>query len=282
MQMDWWRDPESAWWAKVDRAKHHLAVLEREITAFLASGSYEISAEPGDAPGETLYRLRIHQEIPVRFSTAIGDVLHNLRSALDCAAYYLALRKAGDGLDERSERSCQFPICKDMASFAEFFRKRPGLYGPVEQEAMKAVQPGRIHDQAVALGIQMGTTDREIEVAHDHLWTLATLSNIDKHRKLHVTMWWPDLLYWASDGPSRRRWVWGNPPFNDGSILGKLCDDLTHPEPPGTLYDEIKLSLNHRGARFDDVCRMLHSIQDGVTWALQSVFLHIDRAEGQG
>ena len=40
----------------------------------------------------------------------------------------------------------------------------------------------------------LGTTElrpREEEVAYDPLWLLSRLSNIDKHRRLHLTAWWP-------------------------------------------------------------------------------------------
>jgi hypothetical protein len=31
---DWWRNPTSAWWAKVNRAKHHINALAADIDSF--------------------------------------------------------------------------------------------------------------------------------------------------------------------------------------------------------------------------------------------------------
>jgi hypothetical protein len=41
---DWWRDPASAWWAKVDRAKHHINALAADVDSFLGSTAYEVLA----------------------------------------------------------------------------------------------------------------------------------------------------------------------------------------------------------------------------------------------
>jgi hypothetical protein len=41
---DRWRDPASAWWAKVDRAKHHINALAADIDSFLGSTAYEVLA----------------------------------------------------------------------------------------------------------------------------------------------------------------------------------------------------------------------------------------------
>jgi hypothetical protein len=56
---DWWRNPTSAWWAKVTRAKHHINALAADIDSFLGCTAYEVLAEPGEQPNETIYRLRM-------------------------------------------------------------------------------------------------------------------------------------------------------------------------------------------------------------------------------
>jgi hypothetical protein len=52
---DWWRDPASAWWAKVDRTRHHINALATDVDSFLGSTAYEVLPEPGDEPNETVY-----------------------------------------------------------------------------------------------------------------------------------------------------------------------------------------------------------------------------------
>jgi hypothetical protein len=43
--------------------------------------------------------------------------------------------------------------------------------------------------------------------------------NIDKHRRLAGTAWWPDIIYWGSNGESHRKASRGDGTVADGSIL---------------------------------------------------------------
>jgi hypothetical protein len=264
---DWWQDPRSAWWAKIDRAKHHINALAADIDSFLESTAYEVVPEPGEQPDETIYRLRMHHPIPVYFSTTIGDTLHNLRSALDCAAYEMAQRHVGRDLTEKEELACEFPIRDDPEKLAKFFsaQGRQALYGPRDRQAIRDVQPARLHDEVARRGVKE-LHPREQEVTYDPLWLLSRLSNIDKHRRLHLTAWWPGITYWGSDEPSRRRWRWGQPPYEDGRILGRLIDDSEHPEPPATLHQEMSLRILYPGAERQDVARLLEAIHQDITY----------------
>src|SRR2546425_11702985 len=92
---NWWLDPESAWWAKADRARHHIDDMAAEVQEFMTGGTFDVVREQGSEPGETIYRLRMSESIPIHFSTMIGGILHNLGSALDCAACEMARRHVG-------------------------------------------------------------------------------------------------------------------------------------------------------------------------------------------
>jgi hypothetical protein len=169
-----WLDPECAWWAKADCAKGHIDTLAQQVNDFLRAGSYEVIAEPG-RPGETIYRLRMSQQIPIYFSTTLGDALHDMRSALDCAAGGMARRHLGKDLNEKQEHACEFPICSKPAELQEFFKRepRPRLFGPLEQQAIREVQPAALHDELAA----QGRTDlhkRSEELAYDLLTVLQT------------------------------------------------------------------------------------------------------------
>ena len=92
--------------------------------------------------------------IPIHFSTMIGDVLHNLRSALDCIACEMARRSVGRDLTEQEEHACEFPIRSKPSELRKFFKhdRRTNLYGPEERQAIRAVQPARLHDYLVENG----------------------------------------------------------------------------------------------------------------------------------
>jgi hypothetical protein len=262
----WWTDPEWAWFAKTARAKHHIDDLECEIRDFLSRGTFNVASETGQGPGEIVYRLQMSEPIPIGFSTTIGDALHNLRSALDCAAFEMACRHVRRNLTEPDERACAFPIYGTRDGLDRFFsdKSRAHLFGTSQQEAIRAVQPGHLYDSVAEEARKR--LDRDREVAFDHLYLLNRLSNIDKHRRLHVTVWWPGLVYWGSDGSSKRKWIWGIPPFEDGSILGRLLDDPDNPEPPPPeIHHDIELRLlAPEGAANTDARKLLHSIYNRV------------------
>jgi hypothetical protein len=225
-----WLDRASAWWAKADRAQIHLRSLDRLVAEFRASEPYTVVPRPTDTRGRTEYRLHIHKPMPVEISTTIGDILHNLRSALDSLAYEIALRGLDRPMTAEEERACVFPVTKTPERFDQFFDKtskhertriRSALYGALARTAFRSVQPFRIHEEAILLGVQV-TETYEQEYRWSELYRLTQLSNLDKHRRLTLVAWWPDLVYWMSNGPSKRRWLGGDGTFTDGSVLGYM------------------------------------------------------------
>jgi hypothetical protein len=56
------------------------------------------------------------------------------------------------------------------------------------------------------------------------------LSNIDKHRRLPISVWWPALAYWHSDGPTQHRWEYlASWPLRDGDVVGRLTGPPDRP-----------------------------------------------------
>jgi hypothetical protein len=71
------------------------------------------------------------QPIPVSISTTLGDALHDLRSALDCAACEIARRYVDGDLSNAEERAVQAPVALGDAAIRE--RRDPRLRWPVLQ-----------------------------------------------------------------------------------------------------------------------------------------------------
>jgi hypothetical protein len=152
-----WLDRTAAWWAKADRAHTHLLSLDRLAAEFRASEPYTVIPQPTDTPSRTEFRLHIHKPMPVEISTTIGDILHNLRSALDSLAYEIALRGPDRPMTSKEERACVFPVTETPERFDQFFdeaskheptRIRSALYGDRARAAFRSVQPFRIHEEA--------------------------------------------------------------------------------------------------------------------------------------
>ena len=106
-----WIDQRTSWWAKANRAKEHIDSLRRLVGEFRASSPYSLTPEPTDIPGRLAYRLRFTNPVPVVISTTVGDVLHNLRAALENLAFEVALRSQSKPLSPSQEKASAFPIC---------------------------------------------------------------------------------------------------------------------------------------------------------------------------
>lgn len=101
---------------KIERARYHLAQLEREISSFLAQRPFRVVLETR-SDGRFAWTFRI-KPIPKEFSAIIGDVVHNLRAALDLAACDLVR------LNKQSDKDVYFPFAKDATELEKMIKAR--------------------------------------------------------------------------------------------------------------------------------------------------------------
>src|SRR5436305_1929257 len=95
-----------SWRLKVERAEKHFKELEAEIRAFLASNPYEVAAKHDANVSEVVYYVAAARDTPAVLPGICGDVLANLRGALDHLAYQLVSAGAGVG----TKQKVYFPI----------------------------------------------------------------------------------------------------------------------------------------------------------------------------
>ena len=146
-----------SWRVKIERANEHFAHFNTEVRAFLEAKPYEISSDLDPATGEEVGKIKPRFAVPARFAAIIGDVLNNLRSALD----HLCVALTGN---ERTS----FPVVRkwNKDNTTEFDAKVKGA--AAEAIAfIRLAQPGSSN-----LG------------AKHPLAILARLNNKDKHRAL--------------------------------------------------------------------------------------------------
>jgi hypothetical protein len=255
-----WMDQRSSWWGKANRAKEHIDSLRRQVDEFRASAPYSLTPEPTEKPDRLAYRLRFSKQVPVAISTTVGDVLHNLRATLESLAFEVARRGQGGTLTAKQEKESTFPICETPERLDAFFTGRKALYDQRARVALRSVQPFVNLEEAHKLGIAL---DRSFEEPYrwSELHRLDTLWNIDKHRRLTLMAWWPDLIWWGSNGTSNRRALPGDGTLADGSIL--LYIEGTDEGQSDKLNHEFNLVLTddpaysrHQGAT-DDVVSLL-------------------------
>jgi hypothetical protein len=178
--------------AKLDRAYRHTKDLETTIEGFLQTALYvavtEGHFEEGEHIGYFLIRAREHTEHPVNvIGAAIGDIVHNLRSALDHLAWQLAILAGNNPPPENTE----YPVFKDEAQY----RPKNIKLGkpPPPGSGLFKVRGLAADDHALIESLQPYKT-HVINPASAPLWVLHDLANIDKHRICPVTI---PVVSWA-------------------------------------------------------------------------------------
>lgn len=155
---------------RVRRAKEHLRALRRMERKIAEVDPNTIKVHPNTTPpkklgdGRTEYYsdvLELPPQMPAnpRWSILLGEVVYNLRAALDYLVYSLAHLDSG-----KERQGTQFPICSAPSDFKKALN-RGHLKGvnPTHRAAIKKLQP---------------------YCGGKWLLDLANISNPDKHRHL--------------------------------------------------------------------------------------------------
>lgn len=149
--------------AKSERAIKHIGDLENVLLKAFPGGRrqpYGIRFKDDLNTQERTYYVESVPEVPLEVTLIVGDVLQNLRSALDHLACHLIRKGAGT----ITSQSC-FPIAGDAAKYVPsfFHRKIEGMRQEAK-DAIHAIKP--------------------YKGGNDALWRIHELNKIDKHRLL--------------------------------------------------------------------------------------------------
>src|SRR5258708_6147090 len=151
---------------KIKRAKEHLDLLNRKLSAFKKSKCYSISRKKNLKAGEYIIRFTMVDPPLDPLSLIAGDFIGCLRASLDHLAFRLAIHD-----DRLPTDKVSFPIwdgpeanTKSRNLIAHATRGMP--QGAID--LVESFQPYQ-HRDAYKL---------------THLWRLNYLSNVDKHRHL--------------------------------------------------------------------------------------------------
>jgi hypothetical protein len=143
---------------KLDRARQRMTELEQALQSFYATNPYKFSGKADLQAGKVVYTMDWVKDAPDEVSSIAGEVIQNLRSALDHLAYQLFLRGGGIG----TGKQIYFPIGGSKTSY----------------ENKKSSQTHGMTQQAVAAIDAL----RPYKGGNDVLWQLHELNNVDKHR----------------------------------------------------------------------------------------------------
>lgn len=145
---------------KINQAKIHLATLNLQIRAYIQAQPFTISTRRDPSTRRLHYFVQEVKPLPTDLSAVVGDVLQNLRSALDHVAYQLVLV----GTSAEPSGHVYFPIADSMTAYE---RKRNNDLRGARSQAVRAVD-----------GL------RPYKDGNLTLWQLHKLNIVDKHRAL--------------------------------------------------------------------------------------------------
>lgn len=142
---------------KVERAKEHFSQLDAELGAFHERKPYRIVVEEGPQSGDQIYRVKISEQPPLRWATIIGDIVHNLRSALDLLVCDMV--RANGNIPNRNTT---FPISR---SAEDFEKGLPEKVCGVDKKVIRIIRDLKPY-----------------KGGNEPLWILHSLDITDKHR----------------------------------------------------------------------------------------------------
>jgi hypothetical protein len=145
---------------KIERAKELVRDLETRLTAFKGDYPYDVISEIDAQTSQRTFRFRTRHDIPVEISLRTGEVLQNLRSALDYVVCALVEKKTPGG----TTRFTGFPVFPNAQEY-------------------KAGSPRKIHGMAKRAMHAMDL-NKPYKGGTDALWHLRQLNDREKHRLL--------------------------------------------------------------------------------------------------
>ncbi len=147
--------------AKVERAKQHIRDLNTEIRAFLDGQPYTISTKNDLQTRKLIYYVADVRSVPLSIAAITGDVIQNLRSALDHLAYELVVVGTGSA---GPHTRVYFPI---FSSASKYEAGEDAHTKGMRKDAIDAIDAVKPYNGG-----------------NDTLWKLHELNRIDKHRLL--------------------------------------------------------------------------------------------------
>jgi hypothetical protein len=149
---------------KLQRAEDLLAELDRTLAEFLGKKLHRLGQKP-TGPHEITYFIEYLEPTPAQIPLIAGDVLHNLRAALDHSVYQLVCLQIGEPTEPYTWPA--FPIGDDEAD-----------YGEVRNRRLRKKNVGELNAATIAAIDSL----KPWKGGNTPLWQLSELDNLDKHR----------------------------------------------------------------------------------------------------
>jgi len=199
--------------AKVLRARQHLDELYGQIDRlFESQHPYSVRWGAIDQDGWVPLYLTLHNVAGTHLGVIVGDVMHNLRSALD---YIVAQLTLASGAALRRQ---QFPI---YALRSSYVRDQGTPDHPKKAHAIQGVACGLTDIEAVQ---PYHLTDGGGDPHADPLWHVHRFSNADKHREIAAQMFPIDKVHLRAS-------------YVGGQVTDEWQERKSPPWSPGSEYE---------------------------------------------
>ena len=167
--------------AKVARAEDQIECLDSQIGTFVASKHYDVRQNLAFAPGRMTLACHFLSEMPVKLPVVLGEILHDLRCALDSLIYDLTC------IERHPFPSTEFPVFDDDSLF--FAVRSKGAH-----KGDSVLTSGRFSFAESSFGrVQLSTTFSLFEFRYHNepnasavIGLMLALYIIDKHRTLFI------------------------------------------------------------------------------------------------
>jgi hypothetical protein len=240
--------------AKIDRAREQIEALKTELHAAMESDAHKLDVKlTRDTYGGHAALTLTVSRLPV-FSTEvsllIGEVVHNLRSALDHLAWHLIPPARIEQLSGRAAEVVYFPMARNRRGYlASISQRLPGTSND-QRNVIERYQPYHRSEAGRAMR------------------TLRTLSNTDKHRFIVPALYFPlrfrfELKYESAQqiehvirlrpgtemklGTPLSTWTFSRPPTNVSLTYELTCTPAFRPSlirpAPGNSIEDVSGTL---------------------------------------
>jgi hypothetical protein len=176
--------PFQGCWDRIERANSHRNAIAQTWGQFIEGNVYTSSAHVNSDGTGSIWVTPVCERLPPSFSLQLGEMLYQLRAALDGCIYAAAMLDSGKN-PPPDEDYLEFPVCATTRGFKNSARK----IAPLSEERrrfIETVQP--YHTEELSRGIEPAFMVRNF---NRNLGMLNDWARIDRHRQLHIVGSWP-------------------------------------------------------------------------------------------
>jgi hypothetical protein len=160
---------------RIERAKAHYASLSEAWNKIPAEDLYTVRSNV-NPDGTGVIRLTQPKPIPQALALQFGEMLYQLRAALDGAIYTAAVLETRND-PPPNERNLEFPIFNDPVRYAKCSPRMLGPIADLQRRIIESVQPYRV--KQLTPNELARDINRNIGILND--W-----ARKDRHRRLHI------------------------------------------------------------------------------------------------